>query len=301
MILTEKMAYITYISHFFMEKSKDTKIFMLCYEKKEFDLLDDAVVTPLQVGAARSGLDICELKDNTGDNISEKNYFYIENTGIYWIWKNIKDAKYKGQMQYRRRLDGIDENFDFDKIFDEYEVIAMEPYNYPANSKPKFAGDMYIPAKTVEAGYKFSNSGYDIQRLEVIIKQLHPEYTKSYDKYIKNGEDLYYSNGFVMKTEDYDNYCEFLFKVLGEFETNFGIVDERALWFHVGRDLGNGGFSQEKLGSNVMSIAPKNMWWQMAIGGFLSERIFTLWLLHHFKKDEIFITPYKKMENGMWI
>ena len=295
------MAYITHISHFFMEKSKDNKIFLLCYEKKEFELLDDAAVTPLQVGASRSGLDVCPLKDNTGDNISEKNYFYIENTGIYWIWKNVSGAKYKGQMQYRRRLEGIDENFDFDKIFDEYEVITMEPYNYPANSKPKVPGAMFIPAKTVEDGYKFSNSGFDIMRLEAIIKQLHPEYAKSYDKYIKKGEDLYYSNGFILKSEDYDRYCEFLFSVLGEFEKNFGIVDERALWFHVGRDMGAGSFSREKLGDNQMQIPPQQMWWQMAVGGFLSERIFTLWLLHNYNKDEIFTLPYKKMESKMWI
>lgn len=284
-----------------MKKSKDVKIFLLCYEKKEFELLDDAVVTPLQVGATRSGLDVCKLKDNTGENISEKNYFYIENTGIYWIWKNVKDVKYKGQMQYRRRLSGIDEDFDFDRIFSEYNVITMEPYNYPTNSKPKFAGDTYIPAKTVETGYKFSNSGFDIQRLELIIKQLHPEYANSYDKYIKNGENLYYSNGFILKSEDYDRYCEFLFNVLGEFETNFGIVDEKTLWFHVGRDLGAGSFSPDKLGCNPMQILPKKMWWQMAVGGFLSERIFTLWLLHNFNEDEIFRVPYKKMEEKMWI
>ena len=61
------------------EKSKDVQIFSLCYSKKDFQFLDDEVITPLQVGAA-NGTNVCELKDNTGDNISGANYFYIENT-----------------------------------------------------------------------------------------------------------------------------------------------------------------------------------------------------------------------------
>ena len=40
--------------------------------------------------------------------------------------------------------------------------------------------------------------------------------------------------------------------------------------------------------------------WQMSIGGFLSERIWTLWLLHNFKEEEILKIPYNKMEEGMY-
>jgi hypothetical protein len=65
--------------------------------------------------------------------------------------------------------------------------------------------------------------------------------------------------------------------------------------------MGAGSFSREKLGNDQMRIPPQQMWWQMAVGGFLSERIFTLWLLHNYNKDEIFTLPYKKMESKMWI
>ena len=40
--------------------------------------------------------------------------------------------------------------------------------------------------------------------------------------------------------------------------------------------------------------------WQMSIGGFLSERIWTLWLLHNFEKEKILELPYNKMEKGMY-
>ena len=139
---------------------------ILCYHKKNFQLLNDSVVTPLQVGAAFN-YNICDLKDNTGDNISDKNYFYVENTGIYWIWKNIKDVKYKGQMQYRRPLEGVNENMDFDKIFSEYDVITCTPFNHPANSKPTAQNPMFIPAQTVEEGYAFSNCIDDLYVLKI--------------------------------------------------------------------------------------------------------------------------------------
>ena len=70
------------------------------------------------------------FRDYTGDNISEQNYFYIENTGTYWIWKNVRNVKYKGQCQYRRRLSGITETTDFDEIaekciFTSYKVNSL--------------------------------------------------------------------------------------------------------------------------------------------------------------------------------
>ena len=278
------------------EKNKDTQIYSLCYSKKDFQFLNNEVITPLQVGAS-NGTDVCELKDNIGDNISDKNYFYIENTGTYWIWKNVKDAKYKGQMQYRRPLSGVNETMNFDEIFSKYKVITCKPFNHPANSFPTESNPMFIPAKTVEDGYAFSNCIDDLKVIEMIINIYYPEYKESYKKYIKDGENLYYSNGFIMKSEDYDRYCEFLFGCLEKYETfvdvsTFEKLKERVI-YHM------------EVGKYPKHMNPKHrtegaIRWQMSIGGFLSERLWTLWLLHNFKDDEILELPYIKMEEGMY-
>lgn len=278
------------------EKNKDIQIYSLCYSKKNFKFLNDSVITPLQVGAA-NGTNVCELKDNIGDNISDKNYFYIENTGTYWIWKNVTGAKYKGQMQYRRPLDGVNENLDFDDVFSRYKVITCKPFNHPANSQPTNENPMFIPAMTVEQGYAFSNCIDDLRVIEMVIELYYPEYKESYIKYIKNGENLYYSNGFIMKSEDFDKYCEFLFDCLDKYQQFVDVSTPQKLMERVVYNMEVGKYPKHM---SPETRTKEGIRWQMSIGGFLSERLWTLWLLHNFKDEEIMKLPYNKMEENMY-
>ena len=63
------------------------------------------VYMPLQVGKALSDVDLGVQGDDEGDNISTKNPNYCELTGLYWAWKNLKDADYIGLAHYRRYFD----------------------------------------------------------------------------------------------------------------------------------------------------------------------------------------------------
>lgn len=279
------------------KKSDDVKIYTLCYAKKNFQFLDDEVITPLQVGAA-NGTDVCELKDNVGDNISDKNYFYIENTGTYWIWKNVQ-AKYKGQMQYRRPLQGVDGKMNFDDIFKNYDVITCEPFYHPDHKKPTETEKLVIVADTVEQGYAFSNCVDDLYILEMVIKMFHPDYAEDYDKYIKNGPNLYYSSGYIMKGEDYDRYCEFLFDCLEKWLQFANIHNQNELIAHVKYNMEVGKYPRYGGDKSIINneAAVK---WQSEIGGFLGERIWTLWLQHNFAQERIYKLPYIKMEEGMY-
>ena len=40
------------------------------------------------------------------NNISEKNPYYCELTGLYWAWKNL-DAEYIGLVHYRRYFTSV--------------------------------------------------------------------------------------------------------------------------------------------------------------------------------------------------
>lgn len=278
------------------KKSDDVKIYSLCYEKKKFNFLDDAVITPLQVGAA-NGTNVCATKDNTGDNVSSGNYFYIENTGTYWIWKNVKDAKYKGQMQYRRPLSGVTEEMNFEEIFSKYDVITCEPFHHPSHKTPTKEEPMIISADTVEQGYAFSNCLDDLLILEMAIKMYYPDYAEDYDKYIKNGPNLYYSNGFIMKAEDFDRYSEFLFNCLNGYLQLADIKSQKDLIDHVRYNIETGKYQRFP---DPSKVSPQAIQWQCSIGGFLSERLWTLWLQHNFNDDKILKLPYIKMEDNMY-
>ena len=42
--------------------------------------------------------------DGDPDNISSKNGIYCELTGLYYIWKHVKNVEYTGLVHYRRFL-----------------------------------------------------------------------------------------------------------------------------------------------------------------------------------------------------
>ncbi len=50
---------------------------LVCYHKKDY-LVKEEPYLPLQVGKAQAKVDLGIVGDNTGDNISDKNYCYCE-------------------------------------------------------------------------------------------------------------------------------------------------------------------------------------------------------------------------------
>ncbi len=69
---------------------------------KKFQMPTQAGYFPLHVGKSRHTQKLSEyVGDDTGDNISDKNPFFCELTGLYWLWKNT-DSEYVGMVHYRR-------------------------------------------------------------------------------------------------------------------------------------------------------------------------------------------------------
>jgi len=83
---------------------KDILIYCLSIRKNIFNLIKELNYIP--VGLGNEDFSNEWLRDNTGNNIANKNQFYSEYSFHYWLWKNMLDKiandKWIGFSGYRR-------------------------------------------------------------------------------------------------------------------------------------------------------------------------------------------------------
>lgn len=181
---------------------------------KAYDAAAIEGYVPLQVGAA-NGPDLPYAKDNTGENISEKNPHFCELTGLYWIWKNRRED-YKGLVHYRRffvKGGRILSQDDIRALLTENDVI-LPPREYLRES----------------AWEEFSlHSGHeqDLVLLRQAVATVDDTYLPAFDK-IMSGNRLHLFNMLVTHEKHFDAYCAWLFSVLFELEKHVDMTDYTA-------------------------------------------------------------------------
>lgn len=254
---------------------------ILFHKKVDYPLWENEEIwTPLEVGAAlRDRVYEFGSRDNEGENISKWNDLFAETTGIYWLWKHLTGKKYAGQVQYRRRFD-IHTEKDLDELFSKVKVIAAAPIRFGCS---------------IRGQYNYCHNPEDMERIKNIIFRLYPEYEESWDKYIENGHVLFYSNGFIMLEEDFKRYCEWLFSILFEFKKEMGWESPEALRTWVENEIKAG----KRRNANGQGKPDGALKYQSQLCGFISERLWTLYLLHNYKEGEIGVLNYLKMEPGI--
>lgn len=183
---------------------KKLKIFVCCY--KPSVVKQNEVYIPLHCGRSVSP-DAEEMKDmlgdDTGDNISERNPYYSEITGIYWIWKNVHDCEYVGINHYRRAFASEFTEQNVDSFFsDGTDVIMVEGL-----IQPHMRWSALLQYVQIE----------DIMILRGVIRKLCPDYLVTLNQYLRD----YKSNPFnmvVCKKTLFDEYAQWLFGILFECE-----------------------------------------------------------------------------------
>ncbi|MBQ9071942.1 MAG: DUF4422 domain-containing protein [Bacilli bacterium] len=191
---------------------KDIKVIIAIHKK--FKIAQDKMYLPIQVGS-EGKRDLGFQKDNEGDNISSKNPYYSELTGLYYAWKNVK-ADYIGLVHYRRyftkkintikisnRLDKVLTLKEADALLDKTDVILPKKRRY------------YI--ENLYSHYKHTMYVEPLDETRKIIQEKTPEYLKEFDK-IKKRTSAHMFNMFIMKKEILNEYCEWLFPILEELE-----------------------------------------------------------------------------------
>lgn len=192
---------------------------ILIATQKETRFPRDSVYIPIQAGASLGIPLNGMLRDNTGDQISEKNRNYCELTAIYWAWKNLK-SDYIGLNHYRRY---------FSRTFlavDKYSRIATTMDIEQALKE----APVLLPRKThyfIETNYTQYAHAHHIQDLELtreILDRQDPDSVAIFDA-VMGQTSGHRFNMFVMRKDLYEQYCSWLFPVLFELESRLDIID----------------------------------------------------------------------------
>ena len=212
----------------------DVKIVVATHKKSAMP--KDEMYLPLHVGAAGkfntdgSPVDFGYTRDDTGDNISERNANFGTQTGLFWLWKNL-NAEYKGLVHYRRyfvgkkvnRNDMLGSVLTYDEIrplLGKYKVFVPRKRHY------------YI--ETLYSHYAHTHDESHLKITRNIIEKKSPDYLIAFDKVMRKRWG-YMFNMMILQKDLMDDYCSWLFEILFEL---YDQVDKSGMSAFDGRFCG---------------------------------------------------------------
>lgn len=186
-----------------MEENMSVTIFTMTHKK--FKEPEDPIYVPLHVGRACSE-DFGYAGDDTGDNISAKNCYYGELTGVYWVWKNVRTEDHVGICHYRRYFcteEGrILNEKDYQAILQQYDIITSKRLKLNYSYFDGYASDYNI---------------FDLVTTGEVIRQKYPAYYEAFERLV-HGNGTYFGNMMVAHKALYDEYAAWLFSIFAEVE-----------------------------------------------------------------------------------
>ena len=232
----------------------NTKVLVCCH--KDDIYASSNFFLPIQVGKSlHPNISLGITVDNEGENISFKNASYCELTGMYWAWKNLKGLDIIGLNHYRRYFDfnGIGQD-GFPHTAIPTSLFSEEKLTIPNDMLEKVMKGSIIVAKpeiynmTLVQNYCYWHVADDFKILEYVFYKTQPrKMQEAFFHIMRQGIELIHYNMFLMKWNDFDAYCSWLFPILEEVEKMTNIENYNAF--------------------------------QKRIYGYMAERLFMVWLL----------------------
>ena len=244
------------------------KIFSFYYKPGKI-ITNDPIYFPIFSGKNDS-FKTCSIPgDDTNDNISHKNKYYSELTGIFWVWKNTRQ-EIIGTCHYRRFFTTQPEPFLYQLKRLLYFPVGLHKKRfgliYTKNTKifvPKIINqieiefllqkyDAILPQArklkySVETHFRKYHDINDLNLIESIIKEKHPDFLEAFQNVLK-GKRLYANNMFILKNEHFQEFTSWWFEVLFEFEQRVNLNEYSG--------------------------------YQQRIMGFIAERLLNVWFSH---------------------
>lgn len=264
------------------------KIYVLHY--KEGNILNlPPLYEYLMCGNTNKELTPTSNGDDSADNISYKNKYYSELTGIYWAWKNT-NSNIIGFCHYRRFFTAkADPQF---HTLKRWLYILSGMYRRRTGliytSNVKFFKDKFLTSEetqdilkehdailphprllktTVEEHYAHHHDINDLNILKNAIDKIYPTFINAYYEVLQN-KYLYANNMFIMKKDDFEMFMKWWFDLLFEIEKNIDL--------------------NTKVGYQERAL------------GFIAERLLNIWIVHNSLKIKelplIYFKKFKKIE-----
>ena len=198
---------------------RKTEIYVMTH--KPFTVPSDPIYIPVHVGRRpwREGHPgensklLSYTGDDSGDNISDRNCYYSELTGMYWVWKNVS-CDYVGICHYRRyllnRQGFMFTSSEIEHILTEYDVITTK--NLDLNF-------------SYYEGFAANHKRIYLDTAAAVLGERYPDYFAVYDRLVHE-KHTYFGNMLITDKTTYDAYMEWLFSVLFEVQRRVKVEEE---------------------------------------------------------------------------
>lgn len=185
-----------------------------------------------------------------------KDDFFSEFYQYKYVNDNIPLEKYVGFCHYRRYFSFFDDVPDLDYLFSKCDIIIGKPIKYDFSIK-----EQYERCHNIE----------DLYLIGGILTDKYPEYSNVWHNFI-NGNTFIPYNMFIMKSEDFKKYCEFIFTIMGEYLKIVGV--------DIYKRIEN---NKEHYLKHIKKL-PQNSesWYQYRIGGYIGERLTNIFIIKNF-------------------
>lgn len=192
---------------------------MVVATHKAYPMPSDALYLPVQAGAALHGrLDYCG--DDSGENISLRNDQYCELTALYWAWKNLP-ADAVGLCHYRRYFQEPGEK----RLASEetlQRLLAEVPVILPRKR--------HYWIETGESQFVHAHGPEGLDAVRQALRERAPEYLDAFEASMRRTKGHRF-NMLVMRREQLDAYCGWLFDILFETEKRMAQTPPRMMGY----------------------------------------------------------------------
>lgn len=230
-----------------MKKNINIKILICAH--KQVPLPIHNFFFPIHAGATLAVKKLPYVRDDSGENISEKNRNYCELTAHYWFWRNYK-CDIVGLNHYRRffNFNHLYERIVPERYYCELNEFMRTPYYFPQNLPELLEQYDIIQPPVHSWPYKIATQYAiyhivnDLNILRKVICDLAPDYLDAFDKLFYQSNCYSQYNMFITRWKVFDAYSKWLFDILFEVEKRIkisGYVDQARVFGYMSERLLN--------------------------------------------------------------